>query len=129
MRRSQRILIYGASWILIVGFVAATIWYGYAMQRLFTELREGSFLPMCGNAMTNPLRLLLSYGAPVAAAGAVMLLYVGHRSRTSLWAARIGIFLTVGTAGALITFGAELFRSSLPGEPPLSSLIWWMGPV
>jgi len=105
------------------------MWYGYSMQRLFAEMREGSFLPVCSNAMTNPLRLLLSYGAPVAAAGAVTLLHVGHRSRTSLWPARIGIFLTVGTAGALIGFGAELFRSSLPGEPPLSSLIWWMGPV
>jgi hypothetical protein len=129
MRHCHMKIICGVSWTMIIGFAAASVWYWYSLHQLAAEAQKpGAFIFMGVYAVTDPLCLLVGYAAPVAALGATTLAYVVYRGGRR-WPACVGMVLTFGTAFALITFGAQFFRNSLPGQPPLSSQIWWMSGV
>jgi hypothetical protein len=124
------LLLRGTGWLAILAFVAASARYGMMLHQLDVEEQQsGTASYWCANVVTAPLSQLLRYGAPVAGLGVVALAFDVYRSRGRAWPAWLGGVLTVAVTAALIIFGAQYFRESLSGEPPLSSLIWWMGPL
>jgi hypothetical protein len=82
---------------------------------------------MCGNSVTDPLEVILSFGTPlglVAVSWLAILCWHGFTSRWSLTSAAV---LVAGCTAGLVTFGLSFFRDALPGFH-LSDFVWWLKP-
>ncbi len=117
--------------MLVLAFVAAATWYGYCMNRLFIEQSQPHAFPlMGGEIVTDPLCRLLNCGVPLASIGVAGIGVEIYRNRSRRWPVWLGGVLTLCVAIALIVFGARYFREALGGGAmPLSSQVWWMGPL
>ena len=128
MTKSQAIQWKTACWIAVGGFTAASAWFGWGMHQMIAEsTRPGSMGLMCGNSVTDPLGIILSFGTPVSVAGVVGFAGLAHRGLASRWSVASTGLLALGCTASLLMFGLRFFRESLPGFH-LSEIVWWLKP-
>lgn len=108
-------------WITVAGFVAASAAYGLYVPRVSRDL-------WCGNVLTGPLSLLLSYFAPAAGCAVIALGVLWYRGALRVWSPVSASAVSALTVAALLAYGVWLFRTMLPGHS-LSEIVWWMRPV
>ena len=109
------------SWIAIGAFVLASVDYGLYALRVGRNV-------WCGNTLTDPLSVLLSYFAPGAGCAVVALSYLWFRGALRVWSPASALAISGVTVVSLFAYGFWLFRNMLPSHS-LSDIVWWLGPV
>jgi len=108
-------------WAVIGLFLVASGAAGYAIH---AEMQPSADVT-CGNGITDLLRLILNFGAPLAIitiSSLACLTY--HSGGRVLPVASAGILCMAVIAG-FAAFGIRFFHDYLPGHH-LSRIVWWM---
>ncbi len=124
MSKSQVILFKAVCWLVVSGFALASA----GMHRLFMEAARPDSGIWCGNSVTDPLAVLLSFGTPFSVAAIVPLGILWRRGLAAGWSVIPGALLVIGCTTSLLVAGIRFFRDALPGFY-LSDIVWWMRPV
>jgi hypothetical protein len=124
-----------ACWIVVGGFSLLSAAFIVIMGRLlYIQHRPELWSPdsfggplWCGNSVTDPLELMLGFGAPVSLAGVAGLAVLAYRGQAnrSLVASAAG--LALACIVGLLVFGFKYFRHDLGGAH-LSEIVWWLRP-
>jgi len=117
------LLLKAACWLVIGGFAVAT----FGMRRDFSQMSQPDSGLWCGNSVTEPLKPILSYGAPLAASAVALLAILWWRGLASLWSVVPEALLVIGCTASLLFLGIGFFQAALPGYH-FSNLIWWVRP-
>ena len=105
-------------WIIVAGFVAASVAYRFYVPSLVRNL-------WCANVITDPLSLLLGYFAPAAICAAIVLSVLWYRGAIRVWSPVSASVISALTIAALSAYGVSLYRI-IVGDGSLSESVWWM---
>lgn len=127
MSRTHALLLKTLCWIAVFALLACSVAYAIIVNRAYADAtRRGLSGLWCGNTVTDPLALIFSFSTPAAAAAVIGLGALRLRHIVSTSSVVTALVITLACTGALVSFGTQLFRASLPGHH-LSELVWWMG--
>ena len=107
-------------WVLVALFFAAS---GGAIYVTWIQIQP-SASSLCGNCVIEPLRIILNFGAPLAAGTISGLACITHRMAGRLWPVAVAGVLSAATIAGLVIFSMRVFRNFLPGHD-LARIIWW----
>ena len=108
-------------WAVIALFLVAS---GMTACAIYAEMQPSEGVT-CANGITDPLRLILNFGAPVAAISVGGLAYFTYRAGGRVAPVSSAGSLCMAVLAGFAAFGIRFFHDSLPGHP-LSSIVWWM---
>jgi len=131
-RKVSLVSLRGCMWVLLLGLIALSVLYGSFMAYMFylqahpEHWPKESFGPLSdGNTVTDPLRFILNWVAPVGVAASVALVVLAWLGQGKLRSAVLGSALAVCAIVSLVSFGLWFFHTYLAGYH-LQNEIWWM---
>src|SRR5262245_32044536 len=113
-------------WIHAVLWVVMALFFilsGAAALLLYGQVRSPS--NACEKCVTEELRIMLNFVAPVSVAAGAGLAYFASQGRGRMWLVSAAGVLSAVTITCFVIFGIWFFREVLPGQQ-ISKLIWWM---
>lgn len=124
-RSIKRLLL--SSWAILGGFVLSAFASGAYSHEIAYGKRPSGTLGICGNSVSEPICLVLSYGVPLLF-GVTLNLGIQSARHVVPWPHSAGLFvISTACVAAYVTYAASFFRP-LFGDAPVLESIWWIAP-